>query len=357
MVQCHNLSLSRWAAIAVCHDRRYSMQNIVLLAYVVIIVLCFNDYAVAASSISGDGQVEGSRLSCDYSFGDSAKNWIGKLPKHKKQFVVTERESFELYTGAKYDEAVSSTTSVSGWTTWLKGRWRPCSYRLGGRNSIDFGVFTYGSYGGGHSNPTDSYSWYKVAFGPSVKFDFPVGKKWNREDEPRWLIDIDFGVVGLLEQKSANGLYDSTQADNILQISLFMERHAKRQDEERSFLKWETNIEITIPFNERHDHSWDGVYLDPNPLDDRLLNVEFRQDLYYWSIGRVKVTPRLHLGVGREYVAKTNFAQVGFGVKFSKDDDTPLCAVILPSYKKQMEGRVNSWQLIGIEVDLWRVLF
>ncbi len=262
-------------------------------------------------------------------------------PVEEREKVKFENE-FDLYLGGGiYDSVHFSRTD--GRYGWAKGRWRPIKLNLSKGMDLGLGFFGFGALGSGRD--TDyNYDWDQWNLGLTAKL---TGKSWDA--------DFDYGLLGRLINKGDIGLYQSKQVDSLdlRYFSAHLNLYGRRDRGEKWFPKTELNFEGRWPRNLSHEHSWDGRYLEPNPYDNRNLELMLTQGIYDFEFGdNMMLTPGFNLGVGRAFGLEQDYYQLGPRIALTWHDQD-IASLSFLNYKEMLGGDGDQWHWLSgwISVD------
>jgi len=206
-------------------------------------------------------------------------------------------DEFDLYMGGGIYESVHYS-HTSGQYGWAKGRWRPIKVKLSKTIDLGLGIFGFGGLGSG-SDDQYGYWWNQWNLGLTAKL---IGKSWDA--------DFDYGLLGRLWNKGAIDLYKSEQIDslNFRFFSAHGNFYGRRDKGKKWFPKTEINFEGRWPRNISHERSWDGNRLEPDPDDNRNVELMLTQGIYDFKLSDdLMLTPGFNLGVGRAFGLDMNY--------------------------------------------------
>jgi len=224
---------------------------------------------------------------------------------------------------------------ANGWYLWAKGRYRPLGFRVNKNITACFGGFAFGALGQG-DDQNYNYSWRKWLIGPSLKL---MG--------PHWDADFDFGW-GKLISEGGESLYQSNQWDDIYSLAAHLNLYQRKDRGEKWFPKTEGNIELTLPYRDKHEHSWNGNAIDPNPYDNKVLEIALTQHVYDFKLSdHWLLTPGVNLAYIKEFGRDDpNFLQFGPRMTmgwYGKD----ILSVSFLNYKENLGGNGDQWHWLS----------
>lgn len=255
--------------------------------------------------------------------------------------IIDGRRLFDLYAGGgMYD----NFEDHSGTYYWTKARYKPFNYELGDGMSGNWGVF--GTYALGEGNDNGfGYDWNRYALGLTTSV---IGKSKD--------FDVDFGI-GQQFNDGSQGLYRSEQKDNIFLISAHSNFYERRDAGELWFPKVEANLELILPFDRDHEHSWNGQALSPDPFNNRYAEVMVTQYVYDFKFKNgVRITPGVNYGVSNEYGGggdgASYFYQVGPAAALSYKGNDVLKLSVMNFKDGLSEHRDQQWQIFSLSLDI-----
>ncbi|MEK7097643.1 MAG: LysM peptidoglycan-binding domain-containing protein, partial [Patescibacteria group bacterium] len=170
------------------------------------------------------------------------------------------RSFLDIYAGGGSYE---SSGNNSGSYYWTKVRIKPFDYEFDGIKG-NWGIFGTYAAGSGDDN-TFGYDWSRSVAGLTAS---AIG-----DDKD---FDLDVGV-GKQFSNGEQDLYKSEQEDDIFLVSAHGNFYARRNRGELWFPKAEVNLEVVLPFDQEHKHSWNGQELTPDPFNNRYAEVMMTQ--------------------------------------------------------------------------------
>ncbi len=268
------------------------------------------------------------------------------VPRYKETGAALKKKKscgLDLYTGGgiyETDRWMNSNNKDyyhDGWYAWIKGRARPFGFNVTDRISACLGVFGFGATGGGDDEDY-LYDWWKGVVGPSLKL---IGHKDN------WDMDIDLGW-GRQVSKGKINLYRSKQTDDLLVASAHVNLYDRRVQGEKGFSKTELNVEFTLPSNQKHEHSWDGNPLDPDPHNNQVLEITLTQHIYDFEISdNLLLTPGVNLAyINENGLESPDFIQFGPRLTMAWHGEDILSVSPL-NYKENLGGDGDQWHWIS----------
>ena len=225
-----------------------------------------------------------------------------------------------------------------GWYSWVKARYRPFGFDLTERISACLGIFVFGAIGGGDDEGYN-YDWNKWSIGPSLKL---------MSYKDHWDADFDLGLWGQLVSKGEINSYKSKQVDNISVFSAHLNLYERRAEDKKLFPKTEFNLELTLPHNRSHEHSWNGNILDPDPNNNQVLEISWVQHIYDFEIGQdLLLTPGFNLSyINEDGLANPNFLQFGPRATLTWFDQDIL-SISAFNYKENIGGDGDQWHWLS----------
>ena len=253
------------------------------------------------------------------------------------------RRLFDLYAGGgMYDDF----NDHSGGYFWTKARLKPFNYEFSNGARGNWGFF--GTYALGEGNDNGfSYDWDRYALGLTTSI---LGESKD--------FDLDVGI-GQQFNDGKQGLYRGEQKDNIFLISAHGNFYGRRDAGKLWFPKVEANLELILPFDRNHEHSWNGQPLPPNPFNNRYAELMVTQYVYDFKFKNgVRITPGVNYGFSSEYGGRGSgetdhfFYQIGPTAALSyKGNDILKLSVM--NFKDGVSDHLNQqWHIFSLSLDI-----
>jgi LysM repeat protein len=247
-----------------------------------------------------------------------------------------ERNKFEMYMGGGVSEPVHA--SGRGEHAWAKVRILPFWTDLSDSIDLGMGVFGYGALGSGR-NSHYNYYWKRYSVGPSFKL---IGENWDA--------DFDLGI-GALSSDGDEGKYKSEQRDKIYHLSAYSSFYKRRNDGEKWFPETNIGLDITVPYDTEHKHSWDGQELKPDPWDNQVVETYFKQALYDFKLDGFRITPEIHAGLGHDWGQEADFYKIGPGVSTGYEGYDFLTMSVL-NYQEYLGSDADNLMWASLTLDV-----
>lgn len=250
------------------------------------------------------------------------------------------RRLFDLYTGlGSYD----NFEDHSGSYYWAKARYKPFNYELGEAKG-NWGVFGTYALGEGDDNGF-KYDWDRYALGLTTSV---LGDSKD--------FDLDLGI-GQQFNDGSQGLYRSEQTDNIFLISSHANFYKRRDAGRLWFPKVEANLEVILPFDRDHRHSWNGQELAPQPFNNRYAEFMVTQYVYDFNLKNgFRITPGVNYGVSNEYGGggdgASYFYQVGPTAAVAYKGNDILKLSVMNFKDGFSDHRDQQWHIFGLSLDI-----
>ncbi len=278
-----------------------------------------------------------------------AKVGLTQEPALKVELVSQEEEEtssssfevFDLYLGGGVYESAHYQDQADGYYLWGKARYRPFSFTSESGLETKAGLFLFGASWQGDDRGYN-YQGEKIALGPTFKL---LGRHWD--------LDLDLGF-GWMWNEGSISQYQSWQKDNIFLLSAHSNFYSRRDKGEKWFAKTEANLELTLPFDSRREHSWAGESLVPDAYDNAVLELSLDQAIYDFQLkDHLRLTPGVNLGFVREFGRDDpDFLQFGPNLTLSWQNQD-IVKFFAFNYKENLGGDGDQWHWFGgwISID------